>query len=142
MGNIYPTGIYLDKQLAKYGFGENHPFNNFRFSAFEQAFQRLHLDKNVSLMTGRLATDLEITQFHTLEYLRFVKKKSIEGTGFLDYGDTPAVPGLFEAAAYVVGTVLEAINQIMQGTIKRAFIPIAGLHHSHASAASGFCVFN
>src|SRR5262249_313777 len=47
-----------------------------------------------------------------------------------------------EAAAYVVGSVIDAVDQIMQGAIKRAFIPIAGLHHAHANAASGFCIFN
>jgi acetoin utilization protein AcuC len=136
------TGIYLDKQLAKYGFGEDHPFNNFRYAAFRDAFQHLLLEKRVKILKGRMATDSEITQFHTQEYLNFVKRKSAEGNGFLDYGDTPVVPGIFEAAAYVVGTVIDAVDQIMQGTIKRAFVPIAGLHHSHASAASGFCVFN
>jgi len=136
------TGVYLDKQLAKYGFGEDHPFNNFRYGAFRDAFQKLLLDKQVMIMKGRLATDSEITQFHTQQYLNFIKKKSAEGNGFLDYGDTPAVPGIFEAAAYIVGTVLDAVDQMMQGTLKRIFIPIAGLHHSHAAAASGFCVFN
>lgn len=137
-----PVGIYLDPQLAKYGFGEDHPFNNFRYDAFREAFEHLLLYKRASIMKGRLATDSEIAQFHTLEYLNYIKKRSAEGRGFLDYGDTPAVPGIFEAAAYVVGTVLDAVDQMMQGVIKRAFIPIAGLHHSHATAASGFCVFN
>ncbi|OJW53301.1 MAG: acetoin utilization protein AcuC [Alphaproteobacteria bacterium 41-28] len=136
------TAVYLDPQLAEYGFGEDHPFNNFRYGAFAEAFQHLLLDKRVTIMKGCLATDAEITQFHTQEYLNFIKKKSAEGSGFLDYGDTPVVPGIFEASAYVVGTVLDAVDQMMEGTIKRAFVPIAGLHHSHTAAASGFCVFN
>lgn len=138
----FATGIYLDPKLAKYGFGPNHPFSNFRYAAFADAFQHLHLEKKPVLLRGRLATEAEIADFHTLDYINFVKKKSIEGKGFLDYGDTPAFSGVFEAASYVVGTVLHAVDQIMEGDIKRAFVPIAGLHHAHANKASGFCVFN
>lgn len=139
---MYSIGIFLDIHLAKYGFGPNHPFNNFRYAAFADALEQLHLDKNALILKGRLAKDSEITQFHTSEYVSFIKQKSTEGTGYLDHGDTPAMLGIFEAASYVVGTVLEAVDQIMQGTIERAFVPIAGLHHSHPEAASGFCVFN
>lgn len=136
------TAVFLDPKLAQYGFGPTHPFNNDRYAAFADLFLDLQLEKNVTLLQGRAATDAEITRFHTPEYLNFVKTKSDQGTGFLDAGDTPAVPGIFEAGAYVVGTVLEAVDRIMQGKIKRAFVPIAGLHHAHAGAASGFCVFN
>lgn len=135
----HKTGIYLDPELAKYGFGENHPFNNDRYDAFAKTFP---LESNALLLKGRFATDDEIAAFHTPDYIDFVKKKSLEGTGYLDYGDTPAVPGIFEAASYVVGTVLDAIDHIVKGPIKRAFVPIAGLHHAQANAASGFCVFN
>ena len=136
------TGLFLDPNLARYGFGPTHPFNNDRYAAFADLFQKHQLETKVTLLQGRSATDIEITRFHTPEYLRFVKEQSAKGVGFLDEGDTPVVPGIFEAAAYVVGTVLEAVYQIMQERIKYAFVPIAGLHHSHPAAASGFCVFN
>ncbi|HCC25319.1 MAG TPA: acetoin utilization protein AcuC, partial [Holosporales bacterium] len=125
-----------------YGFGPIHPFNNDRFDAFAKAFRHHHLDQKVHLLTGRMASEEEIKRFHTLAYIQWIKRKSKEGRGFLDYGDTPVVPGIYEASAYVVGTVLEAVDQIMQGTLKRAFIPIAGLHHAKPEGTSGFCVFN
>jgi acetoin utilization protein AcuC len=49
---------------------------------------------------------------------------------------------VYEAAADVVGATLLAAEEIMAGRVRRAFIPIAGLHHASRTSAAGFCVFN
>jgi acetoin utilization protein AcuC len=49
---------------------------------------------------------------------------------------------VFEAASHVVGATLNAVDAVMSGTVRRAFIPIAGLHHAAKGSAAGFCVFN
>jgi acetoin utilization protein AcuC len=67
---------------------------------------------------------------------------SKRGSGLLDAGDTPAFPGVYEAAANVVGGTLEALAAIVAGPVRRAFIPIGGLHHATRDSAAGFCVFN
>ena len=67
---------------------------------------------------------------------------SQRGSGLLDAGDTPAFPGVYEAAANVVGGTLEALAAIVTGPVRRAFIPIGGLHHATRDSAAGFCVFN
>ena len=64
------------------------------------------------------------------------------GTGYLDGGDTPSFVGMFEAASNVAGSVTDAIDRIMAKEYRRAFSPIAGLHHARRHVAAGFCVFN
>jgi acetoin utilization protein AcuC len=64
------------------------------------------------------------------------------GEGYLDCGDTPAFKGIFEAAAFVVGTTLDACRRLMSGACARVFIPIAGLHHARRDRAAGFCALN
>ena len=49
---------------------------------------------------------------------------------------------MYEAAACVVGATLTATQGIMAGEFRRAFVPIAGLHHAARDHAAGFCVFN
>jgi acetoin utilization protein AcuC len=49
---------------------------------------------------------------------------------------------VYEAAADVVGGTLEALAAIVAGPVRRAFIPIGGLHHATRNGAAGFCVFN
>jgi acetoin utilization protein AcuC len=64
------------------------------------------------------------------------------GKGFLDAGDTPAIRGLYESSLAVVGASLFAAEEILSERFKRAFVPIAGLHHARRNSAGGFCVFN
>ena len=80
--------------------------------------------------------------FHSAQYLEFVRERSASGAGHLDGGDTPAFKGVYEAAAVVVGATLTAMDAIMAGKCRRAFVPIAGLHHAARDRAAGFCVFN
>ena len=100
------------------------------------------LDKRVRLMETRAATRAELETFHTREYLDLVENRSRTGEGFLDGGDTPAWRGVYEAAADVVGATLLAAEEIMARRARRAFVPIAGLHHAARTGAAGFCVFN
>jgi acetoin utilization protein AcuC len=37
---------------------------------------------------------------------------------------------------------LDALDRIITGEFRRAFVPIAGLHHARRDSAAGFCVFN
>ena len=71
-----------------------------------------------------------------------VEQQSLTGEGYLDYGDTPAFPGVYEAARTVVGSTLDAAQAIMTRRCARAFVPIGGLHHARREGAAGFCVFN
>ena len=71
-----------------------------------------------------------------------MRERSSAGTGYLDSGDTPAPRGIYEAAVQVVGASLEAASAVLSGDVRRAFVPIAGLHHATRTSAAGFCVFN
>ena len=134
--------LYIGPQLACYGFGEGHPFGPDRMDAFWQETLRQGLDKRVSIGAPVMAERQAIERFHTPEYVDRVIACSESGAGYLDYGDTPAFKGIYEAAATVVGTVLAAAEEAINGTHKRCFIPIAGLHHARRNMAAGFCAFN
>ncbi|MBF0445524.1 MAG: acetoin utilization protein AcuC, partial [Magnetococcales bacterium] len=100
------------------------------------------LDSQVNILKPVIATQEEIERFHTPEYVALVQARSVTGEGYLDGGDTPAVQGIYESAAYVVGSALDAAHRIMANECNRVFIPIAGLHHARPESAGGFCVFN
>ena len=136
------VAVYLDLKLADYGFGPDHPFSNYRMFAFESEFRGQGLEKFVEIRKAVMASQEQIESFHTHDYVEEIKERSVLGQGFLDLGDTPAYKGMFETSSYVVGSVLDAAEQLMVGHIMRAFIPIAGLHHAMPNAASGFCIFN
>ena len=134
--------VYVGEGLRRYGFGDGHPFGPDRMDAFWDLACQEGLDNKVSVQQPVMAERSMIEQFHTPEYVERVISQSKTGSGLLDYGDTPAFPGVFEAASFVVGSTLDACERLMRGDCERAFIPIGGLHHARRDRAGGFCVFN
>ena len=137
-----PLQLYLGEGLARYGFGKGHPFGPDRMDAFWKEAVRRGLDRSVCIAGPVEAAEELIHRFHTSAYIERVKILSKTGEGFLDYGDTPAYKGVYEAAATVVGSGLAAVESVMHSERPRCFIPIAGLHHARRDMAAGFCVFN
>jgi acetoin utilization protein AcuC len=129
-------------ELAAYGFPDGHPFGVDRYGAFMAELERSPAAARVRRLAPVVAPDDALALFHGQDYIDYVRARSAAGTGFLDAGDTPAFPGVFEAAATVVGGTLLLLERIMAGEAKRGFIPIGGLHHARRNAAAGFCVFN
>ena len=137
-----PVLVFKGPAIARYGFGDPHPFGFDRHDVFHEELAALHLGERVRFGATRDATVDELLLFHSADYIDLVSRKSAEGRGFLDHGDTPAIPGIFNAAASVVGTTLAAVDAVMENRAERAFSPIAGLHHAGRGHAAGFCVFN
>jgi acetoin utilization protein AcuC len=137
-----PVLVFKGSAIARYGFGDPHPFGIDRHDVFHAELASLNFGGRVRFGTTRDATVDELLLFHTADYIDLVSRKSAEGRGFLDQGDTPAMPGIFHAASSVVGTTLAAVDAVMEDRARRAFTPIAGLHHAGRGHAAGFCVFN
>jgi acetoin utilization protein AcuC len=137
-----PVCVVAGDAIARYGFGNGHPFGTDRHDCFMRELRAQGLDAAVALRAPRPATVAELAAFHTAPYIDFVERRSQQGEGFLDGGDTPAFRGVFEAAGAVVGATLVAVDALMTGASRRAFVPIAGLHHAGRDRAAGFCVFN
>jgi acetoin utilization protein AcuC len=131
-------------ESERYSFPRGHPLNNTRTELFVHSLRKLGAErpKNLKLVKPVPANDEELLLFHTREYVEFVKEKSRIGEGYLDYGDTPAFPGVYEASLYTVGTTLYGMKQVMEGKTDHFFNPIGGLHHARRERAGGFCVFD
>jgi len=136
------VAVVTGERLARYGFPDGHPFGPDRHAAFMREFDARNLALRVQSLEPREASYEELLAFHAPAYVDFVRERSQSGQGFLDGGDTPAYRGVYEAAATVVGATLRAAEAIASGSARRAFVPIAGLHHAARDHAAGFCVFN
>ncbi len=134
--------VYLGDALARYTFGDDHPFGPLRHRAFSNALRKKSLVQYVDILKPVMTTQTVLELFHTREYIEKVKSMSVFGSGFLDQGDTPAFPGMYQAALAIAGTVCNAIDRIVNNEYTSAFIPIAGLHHARRDRAAGFCVIN
>ena len=137
-----PVYVYRGDEIARYGFGDDHPFGLDRHHVFHSALADAGLGDAIRYASPRRAIVDELLLFHSADYIDFVSQASVDGGGFLDGGDTPAFPGVFDRACDVVGTTLAAVDAVMAGEASQAFVPIAGLHHAGRGHAAGFCVFN
>jgi acetoin utilization protein AcuC len=137
-----PVALYVGEALGRYGFPNGHPFGPDRQQAFWVETCEQGLDRRVELRDPVSATRTELERFCDPEFVRFIEEQSERGSGFFDYGDTPAYPGAFEAVSSVAGSALDGLRLVMDGKVRRSFQPIGGLHHARRGAAAGFCVVN
>ena len=136
------VALYVGEALGKYGFPNGHPFGPDRQDAFWKETLKQGLDRQAKVTAPRPATRDEIERFHAPEYVARVDELSALGHGSIDYGDTPAYPGVYDASSAVVGAALEGLERVMSGDCYRTFQPIGGLHHARRAGGAGFCVFN
>jgi len=134
--------VIKDGATAAYGFGAGHPFGADRHDVFHTELASSGVAADVRFAQARPASRDELLSFHTSRYIDFVQQACAGGEGFLDGGDTPALPGLYEAATAVAGATLNMVDALMTGEARRAFVPIGGLHHAGRDHAAGFCIFN
>ena len=140
--NMRHVCLYYGTALGGSGFPRGHPLGVDRQGAFFSEASAQGLDKLVEIRTGAPAAREQIERFHTREYVETVIHAERDGLEFLDNGDTPVFPGVYDAGAVVTGAALDGLTQVMRGHCHRTFQPIGGLHHARRDGAAGFCVFN
>jgi acetoin utilization protein AcuC len=140
--DVKTTCLYQGEALGRYGFPRGHPLGVDRQGAFMQEALRQRLDARVTMRAPRTAAREEIERFHTQAHVERVLHAERDGLEFLDNGDTPVFPGVYEVGATVVGSALDGLHHVMRGECLRTFQPIGGLHHARRASSAGFCVFN
>ncbi len=115
-----------------------HPERVERLAAVEAGLAGL----DVTRRDCPLADETEVLRCHPARYLARVKDAvPAEGWAQLD-GDTFLSPGSYRAALRAVGGICAAVDAVVTGEAKTAFV--AGRppgHHAERETAMGFCLF-
>ncbi|KAB2334314.1 acetoin utilization protein AcuC [Bacillus mesophilum] len=146
---MHDSIFIYSKDLMKYKFSEDHPFNQKRLELTVSLLQSIGALKEGFMIPPRLALDEELQLIHDPNYIHAVKNA---GAGRLNeetaenYGlgteDTPIFPHMHEASSLLVGGTLAAADYVMSGKAKHALHIGGGLHHGFRGKASGFCIYN
>jgi acetoin utilization protein AcuC len=137
------TAFLYHEDYLGYDFGPNHPLRPSRYKDTFELLRKLGIfNEQVKHYKPNYASQDDLMLVHSQEHIRNVKRKCENGTGYLDYGDTPAKKGVYEAACAKVGGSILGADLIMHGKVKHAFNVGGGLHHATRNSSAGFCVFN
>jgi acetoin utilization deacetylase AcuC-like enzyme len=91
---------------------------------------------------AREAARGDIQAAHSPQLYKHIERVVSEGLGYLD-ADTVVSLRSFDAAKHAAGAPCQAIDLIMKGEAKNAFVPVRPPgHHATEERAMGFCLFN
>lgn len=89
-----------------------------------------------------LADEAEVLRVHPERYLNRIKA-AVPGTGWTQVdGDTFLSPGSLDAALRAVSGVCAAVDAVLAGEVRNAFVAARPPgHHAETETAMGFCLF-
>jgi len=80
---------------------------------------------------------------HPEEYVKSIEQRCLAGERVLDMGDTHACAESYRVALLAAGAVVQAVDQVMAGSLQRAFCAVRPPgHHAGTATTMGFCLFN
>jgi len=148
------TAILYHNDLAKYDFGEGHPFGGDRFKEFFNFFEArsLPFKNQFNIITAQPANDEMLKLVHSEGYIKAIHSasKGIILPDIYNYVSadnlnpiTGYVPsGAEEGAKIIVGIALLAGELVAEGKFKKAIGIGGGMHHSKPDYGEGFCFYN
>jgi acetoin utilization protein AcuC len=147
---VTKTALVHGEALGEFDYGPEHPLRMERLALTWRLMQAYGLTSlpGMMLRAPDPADEAAIAEFHTQDYIDVLKASDggREPPNAADYGlgfgDNPVFPGLWRVARLIAGGSLLAADLVARGDVVRAFHFAGGLHHAHASRASGFCYIN
>ena len=135
-------GYLADDLYLLHNPGTRHPESPQRLAAIHQALREFGADVRWYQIRPRKATMDELGLVHHPILVERVEWAAKRAPAYLDF-DTPVSAESFETALYAAGGVLECVDALCSGKLRRviAFVRPPG-HHASRESARGFCLFN
>jgi len=137
------TALIHHPVFEKHDTGPNHPECPERYRVVIDALRKDEgLWSKLLQIEAEEARRSDIQACHTPQHFKHVEEAVREGKGYLD-SDTFVSGQSLEAAMRGAGAACQAIDAIMEGAARNAFVPVRPPgHHATRDRSMGFCLFN
>jgi acetoin utilization deacetylase AcuC-like enzyme len=130
--------VFLDHQT-----GVGHPECPERTKLAMEAIRAHDLLDKVESLKPTLCTSQSLKLVHSQSYLTRAEEDIKKGSAQLSTGDTMVCEDSWKVAQMATGGIIGAVDQIMTGSLERAFcLTRPPGHHATPTKGMGFCLFN
>ena len=122
--------------------GPGHPERADRIVVIERALE----DERFQMLQRQMAPEMTlepVLRVHPPAFVDKVRNSSpCESLIYID-DDTVMSPGTWTALSHAVGGTVAAVDEVMRGAVRNAFVAMRPPgHHAETAHAMGFCLFN
>lgn len=137
------TALIHHPIYEKHDTGPGHPEMPSRYRVVMDSLQNdKELWGSLKEITPEKASQGIVQAAHTKEHFKRVEGAFAAGLDRLDMDTTISMKS-FDASLFAVGGALAAVDAVMSGDVRNAFVAVRPPgHHATAESAMGFCMFN
>ena len=136
------TGVVWDPVYLEHVTDDGHPDHPRRLKTLYRRLQDPMVNHRFTTIVPPAATDEEILLVHSPSYLNQVKATATHPASALS-ADTLTCDRSYPVAAIAAGGTIEAIRQVVAGTLSHALVLARPPgHHAERTRAMGYCIFN
>jgi acetoin utilization deacetylase AcuC-like enzyme len=136
------TGFIFHPEFLSHQTGPHHPEEPARLTAITRHLEAIGLLNELVYLEPTEPSLDWLMLAHTPQHIRTIEQACARGVKALD-PDTYVSPASYRAALLAVGGALQAVDQVLDGRVRNAFVALRPPgHHAERDRAMGFCLFN
>ena len=137
------VGLFYHPDYLLHDTGPGHPERPERVQALMTHLVQSSVWSKLSHTRPEPADVESILQVHPEKYVKSIEQRCRSGERVLDMGDTHVCQESYRIALLAAGAVVQAVDQVVTGSLRRAFCLVRPPgHHAETATAMGFCLFN
>ncbi len=123
--------------------GAGHAERSARVAGLQPHLEACGVYSELDLSEATELAQEKLSRVHDANYVASVRRRIAAGETLLDAGDTAVSSGSWRAALLAAGGAVNAVDRVMSGDWKNAFLAARPPgHHAEFDRAMGFCLFN